>query len=463
MKKEVESGLHVISSEHESTRRQHSARQRVVIYSSLVAICLVFISLLILFLHNKSGPATVEKPTEEHEASETNAELPLNAVPGVRTYTVSYDTLKRHVSFPAVIQPDDQQLVQITPLVSGRIEEIRVKLGDRVQKGATLALISSPQIAELVGKLHEAQARETLAKDNYQRALLTANTAGVLKAKVTLDEASATLARVKALEAQGLVPHKDLIAAESEFKRANAEYDFQKNVSLNREIATARTEMKTAALEKEHVLQSLRSLGSEGFTSEGKLASSTTIRAPIAGEVIERFLNKGAWFEPGKTILTLANPRNVWVIANVPEQELQNIQKGSPATVVSAVATSPGVVTYIDRRLNEDTKTARVRIELSAPDERLKFGSYVQVQFTTTQGGSSALTVPEAAVQTVNGKQVVFVRESEKFEMREVTTGATEGGRVAVLSGLQDGEQVVEEGAFKLKSVLLKEQFAEEE
>lgn len=463
MKKEVESGLHVISSEHESTRRQHSARQRVVIYSSLVAICLVFISLLILFLHNKSGPATVEKPTEEHEASETNAELPLNAVPGVRTYTVSYDTLKRHVSFPAVIQPDDQQLVQITPLVSGRIEEIRVKLGDRVQKGATLALISSPQIAELVGKLHEAQARETLAKDNYQRALLTANTAGVLKAKVTLDEASATLARVKALEAQGLVPHKDLIAAESEFKRANAEYDFQKNVSLNREIATARTEMKTAALEKEHVLQSLRSLGSEGFTSEGKLASSTTIRAPIAGEVIERFLNKGAWFEPGKTILTLANPRNVWVIANVPEQELQNIQKGSPATVVSAVATSPGVVTYIDRRLNEDTKTARVRIELSASDERLKFGSYVQVQFTTTQGGSSALTVPEAAVQTVNGKRVVFVRESEKFEMREVSTGASEGGRVAVLSGLQDGEQVVEEGAFKLKSVLLKEQFAEEE
>jgi membrane fusion protein, heavy metal efflux system len=463
MKKEVESGLHVISSEHESTRRQHSARQRVVIYSSLVAICLVFISLLILFLHNKSGPATVEKPTEEHEASETNAELPLNAVPGVRTYTVSYDTLKRHVSFPAVIQPDDQQLVQITPLVSGRIEEIRVKLGDRVQKGATLALISSPQIAELVGKLHEAQARETLAKDNYQRALLTANTAGVLKAKVTLDEASATLARVKALEAQGLVPHKDLIAAESEFKRANAEYDFQKNVSLNREIATARTEMKTAALEKEHVLQSLRSLGSEGFTSEGKLASSTTIRAPIAGEVIERFLNKGAWFEPGKTILTLANPRNVWVIANVPEQELQNIQKGSPATVVSAVATSPGVVTYIDRRLNEDTKTARVRIELSASDERLKFGSYVQVQFTTTQGGSSALTVPEAAVQTVNGKRVVFVRESEKFEMREVSTGASEGGQVAVLSGLQDGEQVVEEGAFKLKSVLLKEQFAEEE
>jgi membrane fusion protein, heavy metal efflux system len=463
MKKEVESGLHVISSEHESTRRQHSARQRVVIYSSLVAICLVFISLLILFLHNKSGPATVEKPTEEHEASETNAELPLNAVPGVRTYTVSYDTLKRHVSFPAVIQPDDQQLVQITPLVSGRIEEIRVKLGDRVQKGATLALISSPQIAELVGKLHEAQARETLAKDNYQRALLTANTAGVLKAKVTLDEASATLARVKALEAQGLVPHKDLIAAESEFKRANAEYDFQKNVSLNREIATARTEMKTAALEKEHVLQSLRSLGSEGFTSEGKLASSTTIRAPIAGEVIERFVNKGAWFEPGKTILTLANPRNVWVIANVPEQELQNIQKGSPATVVSAVATSPGVVTYIDRRLNEDTKTARVRIELSASDERLKFGSYVQVQFTTTQGGSSALTVPEAAVQTVNGKRVVFVRESEKFEMREVSTGASEGGRVAVLSGLQDGEQVVEEGAFKLKSVLLKEQFAEEE
>jgi membrane fusion protein, heavy metal efflux system len=463
MKREADSGLPVISSEHESTVPQNSARQRVVIYSSLVAICLVFICLLIVFLHSKSRPTTAEKPTEGHEASEAKADLPLNAVPGVRTYKVSYDTLKRHVSFPAVIQPDDQQLVQITPLVSGRIEEIRVKLGDRVQKGATLALISSPQIAELVGKLHEAQARETLAKDNYKRALLTANTAGVLKAKVTLDEASATLARVKALEAQGLVPHKDLIAAESEFKRANAEYDFQKNVSLNREIATARTEMKTAALEKEHVLQSLRSLGSEGFTSEGKLASSTTIRAPIAGEVIERFVNKGAWFEPGKTILTLANPRNVWVIANVPEQELQNIQKGSPATVVSAVATSPGVVTYIDRRLNEDTKTARVRIELSAPDERLKFGSYVQVQFTTTQGGSSALTVPEAAVQTVNGKQVVFVRESEKFEMREVTTGATEGGRVAVLSGLQDGEQVVEEGAFKLKSVLLKEQFAEEE
>lgn len=462
MKKEADSGLPVVTSEHEHTMLPKSARQRMIVYSSLAAVCVVFICLLFVFLQTKNRPAATDKVAEEHEAAEATTELPLNAVPGVRTAIVSYGTLKRHIAFTAVIQPDDQQLVQITPLVSGRIEEIRVALGDRVQKGATVAIISSPQIAELVGKLHEAQAREALAKENYQRVLLTANTAGVLKAKVTLDEANATFSRVKALEAQGLLPRKDLIAAESELKRATAEYDFQKNVSLNREIATAKTEMKTAALEKEHVLQALRSLGSEGFTREGELAATTTIRAPISGEVIERFVNKGAWFEPGKTLLTLANPRNVWVIANVPEQELRSIQKGSAATVVSAVGTSAGVVTYIDRRLNEDTKTARVRIELNVPDERLKFGSFVQVQFAT-EGGGSALTVAESAVQTVNGKQVIFVKEGEKFEMREVTTGAVDDGQIAVLSGLEEGDQVVTEGAFKLKSVLLKEQFAEEE
>ena len=143
------------------------------------------------------------------------------------------------------VEANEQQTQQATPLVGGRIDQVRVRLGDRVRAGAVLAVISSPQIAQMHGKLHEAETQRALAERNLERVLRAENRVAVLSAKAKLDEAEATLKRVRRLIELGAGAGKDLIAAETAYKTAKAEYDFQSNISLNREVQEARAAVET--------------------------------------------------------------------------------------------------------------------------------------------------------------------------------------------------------------------------
>src|SRR5262245_17329706 len=93
------------------------------------------------------------------------------------------------------VEANQQQTQQVTPLVSGRVERVLVALGDRVKAGAPLAVISSPQIAEAHGKLHESETRLQNAERNLARVKKAENRAAVLSAKARLDEAEAALKR----------------------------------------------------------------------------------------------------------------------------------------------------------------------------------------------------------------------------------------------------------------------------
>jgi len=111
------------------------------------------------------------------------------------------------------------------------------------------------------GKLHEAETRLALAEQTYSRVQRAENRASVLQAKARLDEAEATLRRTQKLVELGAGAGKDLLAAEAAYKTAKAEYDYQSNISLNREVQEARAEVETARVEVSHIRNSLRTLG----------------------------------------------------------------------------------------------------------------------------------------------------------------------------------------------------------
>ncbi len=423
-----------------------------------------------------TGGAEGHEEGGEHEEGRT-VELSPEAVEaaGIRIVGVTERAAIALLRVTGTVEANQQQTQQVTPLVSGRVERVNVALGDRVRAGAVLAVVSSPDVAEMHGKLHEAETRQALAEQNYARVQRAENRAAVLSAKARLDEAEATLRRTRRLIEAGAGAGKDLIAAEAAYKTAKADYDYQSNISLNREVQEARAEVETSRVEASHLRNSLRAFGAaigEGRHPGGNHDTSTiALVAPVSGTVTERSVNAGAGIEAGKPIFTISNISTLWVIANVPESQIGSLRRGTPAEVRSVAlgeGAISGRVTYIDPILSEETRTARVRIEVANPNERLKVGMFVEVGFETggaPPGGtvSNELVIPEEAVQRIGDRTVVFVPEEEEghFEVRDVEVGGVVDGYQRIISGLSLGDRAVTKGSFTLKTQLMKGEMGE--
>lgn len=310
------------------------------------------------------------------------------------------------------IEANQHRMQQVTPLVGGRVERVFAVAGDRVSAGSVLAVLSSPEIAELHGKEIEAQARVRLAESS--------------------------LRRMRRLSELGAAAGKDLAAAEAEAQTAQAEVG--------------------------HIRASLAALGSDERV-KGHSISSVALRAPIGGTITERLVNAGAGVQAGAPLFSIADLSTVWVIANVPESQINNMRIGTAAEVRSPAlgqSIAHGRITYIDPMLNEETRTARVRLDVRNPNEQLRIGTFVEVNF---EAGAAArteapteLVVPAEAIQTVENKTVVFVPgvKPRHFEAREIQAGEQADGLRKIIAGLNAGERVVTKGSFVLKTQMLK-------
>lgn len=454
---------------------------------------LVLVSAIALILWSRGGSASqnaqkASAGTGQAEKGETDeagegGEVELSpeaiATAGIEIVGVTQRPAVARLRFGGTVESNQQQTQQATPLVSGRVERVSVALGDRVRSGAVLAIISSPQIAEMHGKLHEAETHLSLAERNLERVQRAENRSAVLQAKARLDEAETTLRRTRRLIELGAGAGKDLVSAEAAYKTAKAEYDFQSNIALNREVQQAQADFETARVEVSQIRSSLRALGAavpEGKHSDDQRdISLLTLRAPVTGTVTERLVNAGAGIEAGKPLFTIGNLSTVWVIANVPEAQVRHLRVGAPADVRSTALGQTilaGHINYIDSQLNQDTRTARVRVEVANRNEQLKVGMFVEVGFETgivgegtAEGEDEELVIPEEAVQRIGERTVVFVPEENEpghFKVRDVELGGVVEGYRRVLSGLELGDKVVSKGSFRLKAQLQKSQFGED-
>lgn len=440
----------------------------IIIIAAVSLVALIGIYLIFLRSGGEKPPASVNVTEENaHKDEEVRLSPEALAAAGIEIEGVTERPAIALLQSTGTVEINEQQSQQATPLIGGRIERVNVKPGDGVQMGAVLAVIASPQIAQMHGKLHEAETQRALAERNLERVLRAENRVAVLSAKARLDEAEATLRRVRKLVELGAGAGKDLIAAETAERTAKAEYEFQSNISLSREVQEARAAVETTRVDVAHIRDEMRALGApvpedEKHTHD-KDTSLVAVRAPVAGTVTERLVNAGAGVEAGKPLFTIGNLSSVWVIANVPEAQIAQVHVGTPVEVSAAAlgnVRSQGRVAYIDPQLNEDTRTARVRIEMPNPGERLKSGMFVQVGF---QAGAAAeqqdLVIKSEALQRIGDRTVVFTPKEQEpgaFEVREVQTGAESGGYTRVLAGLEVGQKVVTKGSFTLKTQMMK-------
>jgi membrane fusion protein, copper/silver efflux system len=138
---------------------------------------------------------------------------------------------------------------------------------------------------------------------------------------------------------------------------------------------------------------------------------------------------------------------DVWLMADVFEQDLAQIRPGQSATIT--VQAYPGRVfegrvAFVYPTLNAQTRTAKVRIEVPNPDLLLKTDMYATVEIAAPAASATVLAVPDLAVLDTGTRQTVLVDRGEgRFEPRAVKLGSRADGYVAVFEGLRDGEKVV--------------------
>lgn len=409
--------------------------------------------------------------SEDEEGKEVKLDSESLTSAGIETEGVTQRPAIAKLYVTGAVELNPEKTEMATPLVGGRIEQVFYGVGDYVNQGAVLATVSSPQLAEMHGKLNEAKNRVDLAQKNLARVQKSENRVSVLQAKAKLDEAETTLKRTKRLIELGAGAGKDLVSAETNYKTAKADYEFQSNIALNRELQEARGELQTAQVDYQHIQNQLRTLGisEENLQRDdhSRDASIVAVRAPLSGIVTERKFNSGAGIEAAMPIFAISNLSTVYVIANVPESSVGKLSTGSVAEIKSpSIGTINGRVAYIDPRLDETSRTARVRLEVPNPNGKLRAGMFTEVGFYagTSEEGGLELVVKSEAIQREGDKTIVFVPKTDEpgaFEIREVEIGGETEGYTAVKSGLQLGESVVTKGSFTLKTQMQKGEMGE--
>jgi Cu(I)/Ag(I) efflux system membrane fusion protein len=154
---------------------------------------------------------------------------------------------------------------------------------------------------------------------------------------------------------------------------------------------------------------------------------------------------------PGDVLFRIADHGLVWVIVDVAERDLSQVETGTKVTIKPRALrgrTFSGAVTLIYPHLNTQTRTARVRIEVPNPEELLRPEMYVDAEIETGTA-YPVLAVPESAVLDSGSRQIVLIDKGEgRFEPRDVKFGRRGGGHIEVIEGVAEGESVVTSANF---------------
>ena len=190
-------------SEIETTESAANPKQKMAWIVTLAIVALIAIIGIAWIAVKRSGSSVSSEKKENavKENSETGREVKLEPgllnSAGIAIEGVTQRPAIAKLYFTGSVEMNPEKTEMATPLVGGRIEKVNYGVGDYVNQGAVIATISSPQIAQLHGKMHEARTRFELAERNLARVQKSENRVGVLSAKAKLDEAEANLKRAK--------------------------------------------------------------------------------------------------------------------------------------------------------------------------------------------------------------------------------------------------------------------------
>jgi len=364
------------------------------------------------------APRPTTEPTTVDGAHDTEVEVILApeavAQAGIKTAEVRMVEPRASTEVPGVVTANAYREVKVTPLVSGIVRKVHAELGTAVKQGTPLATLFSVELADAQTKY--LSMRAMLEADHQRRE------------------------RTRELVAIGA-------ASRQELEEATAVH-----ASHATEVEAARQRLLLLGMSKQQV---------DSLTHPRQVMADVVVPAPIAGVITSRSVNLGQVVGMGDELFVVTDLSEIWVVGDLYEQDFPRVRVGSEATLTTPAYPElrlQGRVSYIDPRVDPQTRTAKVRVEVPNPDGQLRLGMYMTMVFSTVSG-APVVVVPRAAVQTMGGRQVVFVAvldEEGRFIQRTVQLGRVLGESYSVLKGIEPGEVVVTEGSFFLRAESLR-------
>jgi cobalt-zinc-cadmium efflux system membrane fusion protein len=353
----------------------------------------------------KSEPAA-QKPNQPNIVELDSAQLRAADVSLGTVGPLPADT----IYLTGTITFDAARVSHVGPRTQGRLRRVYVDIGSRVSAGDTLAVLDSPELGA-------AQARWA-------------------KARVARDLAARNFERTQRLYRDGITSERRRLEVEAEFRDREAEM-----------VSTG---------------QALSALGAEPDSSASGLF---VLRSPLDGEVVQKHANQGEIVGPENSLFEIGDDTRVWLLLDLYETDLSRVQVGSAARVVAdayrdhPIEARVGLVSSV---IDTVSRTIKVRVEIHNPGHLLKPGMFARAGLAV-EVPRQALGMPHAAVQSLNGRDVVFAPGGRgRFHVRLVVVGSPRaGGWVEIRQGLVLGDSIVVKGSFVLKSHVLRGTFGE--
>jgi RND family efflux transporter MFP subunit len=304
-----------------------------------------------------------------------------------------------------------EQTVAVVPKAAGRLDEVYVKLGDRVGRGQRIAKIEDSEIREQV---KQAEAAFEVAR------------ASIRQREADLKFAETNLNRSKELFGRQLLPKQTLDDADARYQAAVAQL----------ELTRAQLTQSQSRLEELRIT-----------------LANTIIASPVNGFVARRAADAGAYVSQMAPVADVVDISTVRLVANVVEKDLRRIEQGEPARIeVDAFPgeSFSGRVARVAPVLDPATRTAQIEVEIPNPGNRLKPGMYARVGLTIEER-ANALVVPPNAVVDQDGQRGVFVARNNAAAFKPVEIGIEEAAHIEIVKGITESDRVITTGAGALR------------
>lgn len=339
----------------------------------------------------------------------------------VQTSRVARQKATAFIEAIGEIRLNDNATVRITPPIPGILRTIKVDVGDTVKAGELLAELESAELGETLG---------TYIKGR-----------------------SLTAAARRAVEREKELVEKK-VSARMDQEEAQTRYEEQK----------AGWEATTQKLKVMGLSESEIAAMADGTTPGA--TGTLPLRAPQAGTIIEKQASAGNRIEPGTAAMTLSNLETVWAWLDLYEHDLAALPPLAPREslpITLETRTYPGQrfegrLEIISAVMDETTRTVKARAAIPNPDGQLRAGMFCKARIPLASANAEVLAIPRNAVLEDEGKAFVFRHLKDDYYLRTpVKTGRALTGTVEIQDGLAEGDTVVTEGAFLLKSDVLRE------
>lgn len=317
--------------------------------------------------------------------------------------TAKTSTMKDELTLSGEVASDDNNVVKVFPFSSGQVTAVKVSLGDRVEKGQTLAVMRSADVA-----------------GNYTD--LSSTQSDLVIARRQLDQAESL--------------YKNGISSERDYTEAKENYN--KAMAANRKVK-----------------QQLAINGGGNTSDNGTLV----IKAPQSGYIIEKNITSGSFIRQDNSgsMFTISNMKDVWIWANVFESDISKVKTGYTAKVTTLAYPGKvfmGKVNEISSVLDPDNKVMKIKIALPNPGMLLKPEMFTNVTITNNEN-TQAVAVPAKAVVFDSSKNYVVVYNGKcDLKVREVSVIKTVDNISYIASGLNPGDKVISKNQLLLYNSL---------